>query len=163
MDPVAMEQSFMWLKFIRNLTILIFIINVFSSFAQMPLPQDSLTMALCKNDEQIVSRRTNEWRIDYYMGETQLNMKTMCGFLDLNGASKPIYASYRFQKNAGWVLFLGGIGMIIADGRISRPKSPVITLCGVAVSVSGIVTGYKSNEKFRRAIRAYNRDICNLK
>jgi hypothetical protein len=153
----------MHLKTLLHLFFLFLTANIVSSFAQMPLPQDSLTTALCKNDEQIVSRRTTEWRIDYYMGETQLNMKTMCGFLSLNSASKPIYNSYRIQKTLGWIFFLGGVGLVIADGKISQPEAPVITLCGIVMSVSGIVTSYKSNEKFRLAIRAYNRDICNIR
>jgi len=133
------------------------------SFGDTSLPQDSLTTALCTNQEQIVSRRTNEWRIGYYMGETELNMKTITGFLTLNGASKPLFNQYRLRKTAGWVLFFGGIGLIIADGYIKGPPAPVLPLGGIAVSITGIVVGYKSNDSFRFAIRAYNRDICGIK
>lgn len=132
-------------------------------FAGEPFPQDSLTTEICNNEEQIVSRRTNEWRIGYYMGETELNMKTISGFLMLNAASKPQYNQYRFRKTAGWILFFGGIGLIIADGQISGPPEPLLPLGGLAMSITGAVVGYRSNGAFRLAIRAYNRDICNIK
>lgn len=131
--------------------------------AQDKLPQDSLTTALCNNEEQIVSRRISEWRIGYYMGETELNMKTMAGFLSLNSASKPLYSQYRLKKTAGWVLVVGGIAMIIADGQLTKPAFPVWSIGGVAVSVTGLVVGFKSNGTFRKTIHAYNRDICNIK
>ena len=42
-------------------------------------PTDTLTRSLCDNQEQIVSQRIGEYRIQYFMGETELNMKTMKG------------------------------------------------------------------------------------
>ena len=132
-------------------------------FAQDPFPQDSLTCAVCDNQEQIVSRRINEWRISYYMGETELNMKTMTGFLSLNSASKPLYNQYLFSKIASRVLFIGGVGLIIVDSKFIDSDFPYATLGGIGLSVTGIVVSYKSNNTFRLAIRAYNRDVCHLR
>jgi hypothetical protein len=123
-------------------------------------PTDTLTRSLCNNQEQIVSKRVGEYRIQYFMGETELNMKTMKGFLSLNEASKPIYNSYRFQQVASWVLAIGGIGLIVADPRISRPKFPVISIAGAVSIGSGIYIGLRSNNTFFRAIYAHNKNIC---
>lgn len=140
----------------------LFLCTASELYGQNDYPQDSLTMSLCNNQEQIVSKRTNEWRIEYYMGETQLNMKTMSGFLSLNGASKPLYNNYGLQKIFGWVLFAGGIGAVVADGYVKEPDFPLLTLGGIGLSITGIVVGYNSNHTFQLAIRAYNRDICKI-
>lgn len=136
-------------------------------FAQMNDPQsppeDSITASLCNNDEQIVSRRNGDYRIEYYMGETQLNMKTMNGFLSLNSASKPFHTKFRTQRLSGTALIIAGIGLVIADGFISEPSFPVFTLGGVTAAVSGLAIYIKSNDKFRLAIHAYNKDICKIK
>ncbi|MBN1578392.1 MAG: hypothetical protein JW913_17655 [Chitinispirillaceae bacterium] len=120
-------------------------------------------MALCVNREQIVSKRTGDFRIDYYMGETQLNMKTMCGFISLNSASAPYYHQFRARRISGVVMIVAGIGLIIADGYIPEPAFPVITIGGVATSVGGIVIFFGANDKFRLAIHVYNKDICKIK
>lgn len=127
------------------------------------LPQDSLTVRLCDHDEQIFTQRTSEWRIEYYMGETHLNMKTMSGFLSLNGASKPVYNRYLFEKYAGWALFFTGVGLLVADGRWIDGNGPWVAFGGIGVSVSGIVMGFRSNETFRKAIWTYNKNLCKIK
>jgi hypothetical protein len=126
-------------------------------------PQDSLTMALCVNEEQIVSRRTGDFRIDFYMGETQLNMKTMNGFLSLNSASLPYYRQSRVHRIGGFGVILAGIGLIVADGFIPKPDFPVITLGGIASAIWGLTIVVGANEKVRLAIYHYNRDICKIK
>ena len=127
------------------------------------LPQDSLTRALCRNQEQIVAQRNGEYRIEYYMGDTQLNMKTMSGFLSLNGASAPYYKKFKAQRIGGIALVIGGIGLMVAEGKISRPKAPVFLLGGVTASISGFVVFIRSNNKFRLAIYHYNKDICKIR
>jgi hypothetical protein len=124
---------------------------------------DSLTRALCRNQEQIVAQRSGEYRIEFYMGDTQLNMKTMRGFLSLNSASNPYYKKFRAQRVSGIACVIGGIGLMVADRYISQPKAPISTLVGIATSISGVVIFVRSNNKFRLAIYHYNRDICNLK
>ena len=126
-------------------------------------PQDSLTMALCSSVEQIVSRRTGDFRIDYYMGETQLNMKTMNGFLSLNSASLPYYRQSRIHRIGGLGVIVAGIGLIVADGFIPKPDFPVITLGGIATAIWGLTIVVGANDKIRLAIYHYNRDICKIK
>lgn len=128
-----------------------------------PPPEDSLTSSLCNNQEQIVSRRTGDFRIDYYMGETQLNMKTMTGFLSLNSASEPLYRQFRRHRIAGVGMMVGGIGLMIADGYITQPEFPVATLAGIGSLVGGVVMFFGANDKFRLAIHAYNKDICRIR
>lgn len=124
-------------------------------------PTDTLTRSLCNNQEEIVSKRVGEYRIQYFMGETQLNMKTMKGFLSLNEASKPIYDSYRFQQAANWVLAIGGIGLIAADLWVIKSEFPFFAV-GVLSIGSGIYIGIRSNKTFFRAIYAYNKNICEM-
>ncbi len=131
--------------------------------AQPSNPEDSLTLALCDNPEQIVSRRAGDFRIEYYMGETQLNMKTMRGFLELNGASAPYYKKFKARRISGSLMMASVIGFIVLDNYVSRPSFPVITLAGIATSVWGFTVFLGANDKFRLAIHHYNRDICRLK
>ncbi len=120
-------------------------------------------MALCVNDEQIVSKRISEFRIAYFMGETELNMKTLTGFLSLNGASKPFYRNFRIRRLLGGAMFISGIGLVIADSYIGKPSFPVISLSGIAVSICGTAVFFRANKQFRLAINAYNKDICKIK
>lgn len=149
----------------KHMLFCIVVAGISSGFSQIygSETDDTLTMAQCVNQEQIVAKRTGDFRIEYYMEETHLKMKTMSGFLSLNSASKPIFTQYRTQKISGWVLFFAGIGLIIADGKISRPSFPIITLGGITSSVTGIVVGYRSNRLFRLAIYTYNKNICSQK
>ena len=126
-------------------------------------PEDSLTMALCVNQEQIVSKRSGDFRIAYFMGETELNMKTMRGFLSLNGASSPFFRQFRTHRFIGIGMMVAGIGLIVADGYITKPAFPIISIGGIATSIWGIGVFIGANEKFRLAIYAYNRDICKIK
>lgn len=128
-----------------------------------PPSDDSLTAVLCNNQEQIFSRRTGDFRIDYYMGDVQLNMKTMTGFLSLNSASEPIYRQFRRHRIAGIAMMIGGIGLVVADGYVAQPSFPLITLTGIATSIWGIGVFVGANDKFRLAIHAYNKDICRIK
>lgn len=125
--------------------------------------QDSLTVRLCGHDEQIFTQRTSEWRIEYFMGETQLNMKTMSGFLSLNGASKPVYNRYLLEKYTGLALLFAGVGLLVADGRWIDSRGPYLAFGGIGISVSGIVVWYRSNETFRKAIWTYNKNLCKIK
>ncbi|MBN1307428.1 MAG: hypothetical protein JXA18_05900 [Chitinispirillaceae bacterium] len=120
-------------------------------------------MALCVNQEQIVSKRSGDFRIEYYMGETQLNMKTMSGFLSLNGASAPFYRRFRARRILGLGMVAAGIGLIVADGYIPKPDFPLIAIGGIATSVGGVVVFIGANDQFRLAIHAYNKDICKIK
>jgi hypothetical protein len=124
---------------------------------------DTLTISLCNNQEQIVARQSGEYRIAYYMGETELNMKTMGGFLSLNSASAPLFRKFKMQRWLGVVAMIGGVGLIVADAKISRPAFPVYTLAGIATSIGGVVVFFRANDKFRLAIHAYNKDICHIR
>ena len=126
-------------------------------------PQDSLTLALCANQEQIVSRRTGDFKIDYYMGETQLNMKTMSGFLSLNNASLPYYRKFRVHRVGGIGIIAAGIGLIVADSFIPKPDFPMYTFAGIATAIGGFTVIVGANDKFRLAIYHYNKDICKIK
>jgi hypothetical protein len=126
-------------------------------------PQDSLTMSLCNNPEQIVARRVGDFRIEYYMGETQLNMKTMSGFLSLNSASAPWFKKFRARRLTGIGVVLGGIGLIVADGFISKPEFPIITIGGIATAIWGLTIYIGANDTFRLSVYHYNRNICRIK
>ena len=126
-------------------------------------PQDSLTLALCSNPEQIVSRRSGDFKIEYYMGETQLNMKTMNGFLSLNSASAPYFRQFRIRRVGGIGILLAGIGLVVADGFIDVPQFPVYTLGGIATAIWGLTIFIGANDKFRLSVYHYNRDICKIK
>jgi hypothetical protein len=145
------------------LTLVFFTAQPFAQSPSTSFPEDSLTCALCQNNEQIVSKRNGEYRIEYYMGETQLNMKTMSGFLSLNSASNHQYRKFKAHRGGGIALVIAGIGCIVADGYITKPSFPFITFGGIAMSISGIVVYIGANEKFRSAIHAYNKDICKIK
>ena len=145
------------------LQLLLFFSIAYCQPQPVSLPEDSLTAALCNHQEQIVARRTGTYRIDYYMGETHLNMKTMKGFLRLNGASNPYYRQFKMHRFGGFSLFFGGIGLMIADRYIDKPNFPVYTIGGLTAMISGIVVGFGGNGKFRLAIYAYNKDICKIK
>ena len=97
------------------------------------------------------------------MNETELNMKTMSGFLSLNSASAPYYRKFRARRIAGIAMMAAGIGLAVADGYIPKPAFPVIAIGGIAVSAWGIGVFFGANQKFRLAIHAYNRDICNIR
>ncbi|MCX7727608.1 MAG: hypothetical protein N2053_12260 [Chitinispirillaceae bacterium] len=132
-------------------------------FSQPYENEDTLTRELCNSNEQIVARRNGEYRIEYYMGETQLNMKTISGFLELNSASKPWYKKYKAQKLSGIGLFLIGVAAIVADGYIKKPSFPVISVGGIGTSAIGLIVYVKANDKFRRAIYEHNKDVCKIK
>lgn len=151
----------------NNFKLLYFLLILLSlkhiTFSQSYENEDTLTRELCNSNEQIVARRSGEYRIEYYMGETQLNMKTMSGFLELNSASKPWYNKYKMQKLSGISLFIMGVAAIIADGYIKKPSFPVISLSGIGISTMGLIVYVKANDKFRRAIYEYNKDVCKIK
>ena len=127
-------------------------------------PTDTLTRALCDNQEQIVSRRVGEYRIQYFMGETELNMKTMKGFLSLNDASKPIYDRYRLMKAVSWMLGIAGIGLIGAvEPRVDTPKFPVYSVIGAGAVIGAFTIGIKNNRLMFESIYAHNKNICGMK
>lgn len=147
-----------------HVTFFILLLLSFSTAQIVPTAasEDTLTAALCRNPEQIVSK-LNEWRIEYYMGETQLNMKTMKDFLDLNGASSPYFHRFNRMRIGGIALFFGGIVLAIADSYITQPEFPLATVTGLSAALTGSVLFFRSNNAFRMAIYTYNKNICQIK
>ena len=111
----------------------------------------------------MIPRRSGDFRIEYYMGETQLNMKTMSGFLSLNSASAPWFKKFRARRLTGIGVVLGGIGLIVADGFIKKPEFPIITIGGIATAIWGLTIYIGSNDTFRLSVYHYNRNICKIK
>lgn len=143
---------------------IILLLTVVSAQKKEQNPTDTLTRALCDNPEQIVSRRAGEYRIQYFMGETELNMKTMKGFLSLNDASKPIYNRYRYIKAASWILGIAGIGLIgVVEPKIDTPEFPLYSILGAGAIVGAVTIGIKNNRLMFESIYAHNKNICGIK
>ncbi|NLG18195.1 MAG: hypothetical protein GX556_12755 [Fibrobacter sp.] len=124
---------------------------------------DTLTAQLCSHPEQIFTKPSSTYRIDYWMGETMLNMRTTKGFLYNNGASRPFLQKYTALKVTGYTLTAAGAGLIITNIALKKPGFSPIGIAGYTSIVCGLTATFSANGKFRMAVYQYNRNICGKK
>lgn len=120
---------------------------------------DSLTAPVCRNPDQITAKIDGN-KIEYVMGEYQLNISTIKGYLYNDGASKPYLKKYNSFRGTSYLMLAGGLGGVVAG--FATGKS-LITIGGCALAGGGVIFYFKSNDKFRKAIHEYNKSVCTNK
>jgi hypothetical protein len=125
--------------------------------------KDTLTSPLCAHPEQIFTKQSGTYRINYWMGETMLNMKTTKGFLYNNGASRPVLQKYTALKVTGYSLLCVGAGLIITNIALDNRGFHPVGLAGYASIACGFAASFSANGKFRLAVYEYNKNVCGKK
>lgn len=136
-----------------------FIFSIFCYTTFISAQQDSLTAPVCSHPDQIIAKLEGN-KIEYVMGEYQLNISTIKGYLYNDGFSKPYLKKYNTLRGSSYVMLAGGVGLVIAG--FSTGKT-LFSLGGLVATGSGVVTYFKSNNSFRRAIHEYNKSVCGNK
>lgn len=121
--------------------------------------QDSLTAPVCAHPDQITAKMDGN-KIEYVMGEYQLNISTIKGYLYNDGFSKPYLKKYNALRGSSYAMLAGGLGLVIAG--FSTGKT-LLSLGGLATAGGGLVIYFKSNNSFRKAIHEYNKSVCSNK
>ncbi|NLL14904.1 MAG: hypothetical protein GX267_15990 [Fibrobacter sp.] len=121
--------------------------------------QDSLTAPVCAHPDQIVAKLEGN-KIEYVMGQYQLNISTIKGYLYNDGFSKPYLKKYNALRGSSYAMLVGGVGLVIAG--FSTGKT-LFSLGGLVTTGSGVVIYFKSNNSFRKAIHEYNKSVCSNK
>lgn len=130
-----------------------------SAYAQ----DDSLTAPVCMNPEQIIAKMDGN-KIEYVMGEYQLNMGTIKGYLYNDFSSRTYLNKYKALRTTSYLMFAGGLGLVITGFSNGGSKAGTfLTIGGFSVAGTGLVFYFKSNLKFREAIHQYNKSICSNK
>ncbi|HEX3019800.1 MAG TPA: hypothetical protein VHP36_05845 [Chitinispirillaceae bacterium] len=142
---------------LRFFSLIFFSILSFASLVSAEV--DSLTAPVCRNPNQIIAKLDGN-KIEYWMGEYQLNISTTKGYLYNDGFSKPYLKKYNLFRGSSYAMLGGGLGLVIAGFSIGKS---LISLGGLVSAGSGLVIYFKSNEKFRIAIHEYNKSICSSK
>ncbi len=142
---------------------LILTLLLLSSIPVLSQETDTLTAQLCSHPEQIYTKPSSTYRIDYWMGETMLNMRTTKGFLYNNGVSRPFLQKYTALKVTGYSLAIAGAGLIITNVALEKPGFSPVAIAGYASIVCGLTATFSANGKFRMAVYQYNRNICGKK
>lgn len=139
----------------RKTLIIIFSICLYG-FAQ----EDTLTSAICKDNEQIVSQ-IDGIRVQYTIHGYTINGKTAGGYLRNNPSSNPFFKRYRACKTSAYIFTGLGLGAIVTNMVIS--KGAPLTLAGCSLAGFGLFLNFRGNHLFRVAIHEYNKDICGIK
>lgn len=122
--------------------------------------EDTLTQALCKHNEQIVSE-VDGIRVQYKIHGYTINGKTAGGYLHNNPASNPYFKRYQACKTSAYICTGLGFGAIITNLVIG--KGAPLTLAGVGLAGFGLYINFRGNHLFRVAIYEYNKNICRIK
>lgn len=122
--------------------------------------EDTLTQALCKNEEQIVSEMDGI-RVQYKIHGYTINGKTAGGYLQNNPGSIPCFKRYKACKTSAYICAALGLGGLITNAVIN--EGTPLTVASCCVAGFGLYINFKGNRLFRVAIYDYNKNICGIK
>jgi hypothetical protein len=97
------------------------------------------------------------------MGEYELNVKTVKGYLHNNAASKPFLNKYSALRVSSAVMAGVGFGLIGTNIALHKPMFAPVGIAGWTMVIGAGVVFFKSNGKFRIAIHEYNKNLCKIK